>query len=329
MEQSKPGVAPLSLLAAALLLGGCAERDASPAPPWVESMKHVHARFTGTRGTLAHFGDSIAVSQAFWSRLRYEHVSMPPDMAPLVGRVKSYLRPECWDQWKGADHGNDGAGTVDWALANADRWLARLNPEAVLIQFGAYDMRKTDAAHFEQGLRLLVERCLANGSVVILMTPPPQHGRLEQSKEFAEAVRRVAAEARVPLVDYQAAILERRPTDWDGAAPEFRHQPGDGFQVPTLISSDGFHPSNPAKYGDYTEEGLRNNGYLLRTYLTLEIYADVLDRVLRPSWSEASELGRWLWSFARAMVVVAVAAAAVLGLERLLLRGRRGEGGAL
>jgi hypothetical protein len=307
-----------------VVAGGCEGRHAAPVPPWVEPMKQVHAQFTGTRGTFAHFGDSLTVSDAFWARLLYERTYVPPDMAPLLGRVKGYLRPECWLQWKGAEYGNDGATTIEWAGANLDRWLARLNPEVVLILFGTYDMRVMDASHYEQRLRHVVERCLANGSVVILMTPPPRHGMLEKSKQFADAVRRVAEDEQVPLIDYQAAILELRPDDWDGALPQFQNEPGDAYQVPTLISRDGVHPSNPVRYGDYTDLGLRNNGYLLRTYLTLFVYADVLECVLRPAWYETSELARWLWSCLRGMAVVGLVAAAVLGLERFLRRRRRG-----
>ena len=42
-------------------------------------MHNVHARFTGTRGTFAQFGDSITVTKAFWSGLPYEHRNLPPD----------------------------------------------------------------------------------------------------------------------------------------------------------------------------------------------------------------------------------------------------------
>jgi len=80
---------------------------------------------------------------------------------------------------------------------------------------------------------------------------------------------------RVPLIDYQAAILERRPTDWDGAMEEFAAY--EGYDVPTLICRDGIHPSNPQKWADdYSPQGLAHSGYVLRNYLTLAKYAEVL-----------------------------------------------------
>src|SRR2546423_1775089 len=51
------------------------------ADEWVQSMKKVHARFTGTKGTFAHFGDSITVTMAFWTPLAGTPKNMNPEMA--------------------------------------------------------------------------------------------------------------------------------------------------------------------------------------------------------------------------------------------------------
>lgn len=53
--------------------------------------------------------------------------------------------------------------------------------------------------------------------------------------------------------------------------------------MPTLISRDGVHPSNPRKYaGDFSEEALRCSGYGLRSYLVLLRYAEVTQAVVGP-----------------------------------------------
>ena len=58
-------------------------------PAWAERMKQVHARFTGTRGTFACFGDSITVTMAFWSPLAYQQPDkLPPDMGKVLTLVK-------------------------------------------------------------------------------------------------------------------------------------------------------------------------------------------------------------------------------------------------
>jgi lysophospholipase L1-like esterase len=251
---------------------------------WVEAMTRIHSRFTGTRGTFAQFGDSITYTMAFWAPLAYEARNMTAEGAQAHERVKRHMKPECWREWKGAEFGSQGSMTIRWAHENVDRWLAKLNPEVAVILFGSNDVGLMDTAEYEARTRSVVQRCLTNGTVVILTTMPPRSGRVEKSRQFAEAARRLARELKVPLVDYAAEILTRRPDDWDGSLPQFKGAPGDEYQVPTLIARDGVHPSNPKRWvSDYSDEGLRQNGYTLRNFLTLRAYAEVIsNKVLAP-----------------------------------------------
>jgi lysophospholipase L1-like esterase len=254
---------------------------ACAAPPaWVGPMKKVRARFTGAPGTLATFGDSITVSLAFWAPLRGEPRHMPTDMAAALALVKEYLRPECWAGWRGPNYGNEGSMTIRWAHGNVARWLKAHNPEVAVILFGTNDLCALDVTEYERKTAEVVERCLKNGTVVILTTAPPRSGFLAKSKDFAAAVRRVARDKHVPLIDYHAEILKRRPDDWDGALPKFKGVPGDEYEVPTLIARDGIHPSNPKAYQNFSPASLSRNGYALRNYLTLLAYTDVVRRVL-------------------------------------------------
>lgn len=259
---------------------------ASPAPAadWVESMRKVHAQFHGEKGTFAQFGDSITITMAFWAPLAWEARNMDAPTAEALKRVKGHMNADCWNRWKGPEFGNNGSMTIRWALANVDAWLRRLNPEVAVILFGSNDVGQMDVNEYRTKTREVVQRCLENGTVVILTTMPPRSGQLEKSRQFAEAVRQIAREAQVPLVDYGSEILKRRPDDWDGALPKFKDVPGDEYQVPTLIARDGVHPSNPKRFvDDYSEEGLRHNGYVLHNYLTLLAYAEVIEKVLRPT----------------------------------------------
>lgn len=274
---------PFVWLCLAVLLGPTALTSAAaPEVDWVEPMKQVHARFTGNRGTLALFGDSITVSLAFWAPLEWDPKGLSPVMARAHQRVKGYMKPECWRQWRGPAFGNEGRMTIRWAQANVGQWLQKLNPEVAVIMFGSNDVGALEAMEYEQKTREVVRRCLTNGTVVLLTTMPPRSGRLEKSKRFAEVVRKVAREEHVVLVDYFAAILERRPEDWDGALAQFKQTPGDEYQVPTLIARDGVHPSNPRPFADYSDESLRCNGFALRNYLTVLAYAAVIEKVLPP-----------------------------------------------
>lgn len=245
------------------------------ADDWRSSARRTHQRFTGKKGTFAHFGDSITATMAFWTPLPYERRNASPAMETAFSLVKPYLRPECWRDWKGPDYGNESGQTTQWALKNVDGWLKQLNPEVALILFGTNDLKTIEADEYRRNLRALVQRCLDNGTLVILNTIPPRHGLEAKSAAFAEAARQVARETGVPLIDLYAEILKRRPNDWDGALDRFRAFTD--YEVPTLLARDGVHPSYPRKFqNDYSEEALRNCGYGLRNCLTLQKYAEVI-----------------------------------------------------
>ncbi len=247
---------------------------------WVEPMKKVHARFTGKPGTCAQFGDSITLSGAFWSPLNAEPKNMSPAVEADYRLVKSHLKPE-WLNQKGPSFGNQGSMTIQWARENVSSWLAKLNPEVAVIMFGSNDVGQMNAREYEKTTREVVAACLTNGTVVILTTAPPQTGRMEKCMDFAAAIRRIAKDGKIPLIDYCDEILQRRANDWDGASATFKGVPGDTYEVPTLISRDGIHPSNPQKYfNDFSEEALGRNGYGLRNYLTMTSYAKVIREVL-------------------------------------------------
>lgn len=263
-------------------VGRCEE--AKPAEPpkhyWVEPMKEVHRRFTGRAGTFAHFGDSITVTMAFWAPLPYERRNASPEMEKAFQRVQGYLQPECWRDWKGPEFGNEGSTTIRWAFENVEQWLRRLNPETALIMFGTNDLHALELEEYRDKLRAVVQKCLENGTVVILSTIPPRHGFAEKAALFAQAEREIAYELKVPLIDFHREILKRRPEDWDGAMEKF--SAWEGYEVPTLLSRDGVHPSYPRQYqGDFSEEALNCCGYGLRNYLTLMKYAEVVETLFQ------------------------------------------------
>jgi len=252
------------------------------AADWIEPMKQVHSKFSGTPGMFAQFGDSISFSMAFWAPLAGEPKNMPTDARRAHAQVKKFMKPECWREWRGPEFGNEGTMTIRWADENVDKWLAKLNPEAAVIMFGSNDVAQMDADEYERKTRAVVQRCLKNGTIVLLTTAPPRSGRLEKSKQFAEAVRKIAREEKVPLIDYCGEILKRRADDWDGSLAQFKSVPGDTYEVPTLIARDGVHPSNTKQYeNDFSDAGLSRNGFTLRNYLTLVAYSEVIDKVLR------------------------------------------------
>jgi len=281
-----PSILPLAALwgapapAAAAATAAPSATQSADEGYWVEPMKKVHASFTGKKGTFAHFGDSITVSMAFWGSLYWDHKNLSDDANAAFQRVSKHMLPDCWNKWKGPKFGNEGSMTIRWADENIQNWLKDLNPEAALIMFGTNDVGALKLDEYETKLRRVIQKCLDNGTIVILSTIPPKAGRDATVKEFVAVIRKVAQDLKVPLCDYYDAVLKRRPDDWNGTA--FKDAK-DVYDVPTLISRDGVHPSNPKKWqGDYSEEGLKNNGFVLRNYVTLMAYDQVVRRVLQP-----------------------------------------------
>lgn len=274
-------VIPCLMTLPPLARGGDATAAEGQGPAWRDATAEVHARFHGRPGTFAHFGDSITDTLAFWTPLKYARKNAPPEVERAYKTVEAYLRPECWRDWKGPEFGNQGGQTVRWAEENVDAWLKKLDPEVALVMFGTNDLNDLAVDEYRTRLRSLVRKCLDRGTVVILSTIPPRHGFEAKAAAFVEAARQVARELAVPLVDYHAEVLKRRPRDWDGASEAFGEY--QGYDVPTLISRDGVHPSAPKRYqDDYSAEGLRCHGYGLRNYLTLLRYAEVIEALTAP-----------------------------------------------
>jgi hypothetical protein len=147
--------------------------------------------------------------------------------------------------------------------------------------FGTNDLSQMDDGEYDRRTRAVVEKCHKDGTVVILTTIPPRAGLEKKSATFAEVQRKIAADLKLPLIDYQAEILRLRPDDWNGALARFKEDGAkDVYQVPTLVSGDGVHPSNPSKFQDYSADSLKRNGYRLRTVMTLNTYAGVIREVL-------------------------------------------------
>jgi lysophospholipase L1-like esterase len=272
----------MELYLAAVVLLAPATMKANEPPNWVEPMKAVHSKFMGKSGTLALFGDSITVTKAFWAPLSYAPPNLPDRLAQNLQVVKGHILEDCWSNWRGTEYGNESGKTTRWAEENINEWLRKLNPEAVVLMFGTNDLNQIEAKEYEKRTRSVIERCLKNGTVVILTTIPPRAGLEKKSKEFADMERKIATELKLPLIEYQAEILKRRPEDWNGALPKFKAYAKDEYSVPTLVSADGVHPSNPSNYQDYSEDSLNHNGYQLRTVLTLNAYADLIKVVLKP-----------------------------------------------
>lgn len=283
----------LTCLMAAGLLCAVVPNGSAEEPDWIAPMRAVPTAGNGEPGVVLNIGDSITYSMAYFAPLQtLNDESLPPPVRESLATVNSHIKTECY-RWKGSDKGNQGGQTAGWALQHIDRWIETLKPEVAIIMFGTNDIRRGSVEQHAQNLRQLVKRCLDRGVVVILSTIPPMQGFEKKVEQTVQAQRQIAHDLNVPLIDFYAHIMNRRPEDWNGTLPQFKDF--DQWQVPTLISKDGVHLSNPDPWRkDFTERGLSRNGNTLRNYLSLMAYAEVIDVVIEgepPSFISTSLLG--------------------------------------
>jgi hypothetical protein len=239
-------------------------------PAWVENMRIVHASFKGKAGTIAQYGDSISVTLAFFAPLQWE-VKNPGDQETNLKNLRAYVAKECWN-WKGPEHGNQGGSEAKWGLDGIDGWLKKHNPEIALIMWGTNDSKHRAAGTgYKETLGKLVDKVLANGTIPVLYTIPPrgdQAGNKEvtaRMEEYVKAVRELAAEKKVPLIDFYKEILDRQPENFH-----------------TTLLGDALHPSYPKEHqNNFSAESLKQSGYTLRNYLTLKMFGEIFDSVLK------------------------------------------------
>lgn len=232
---------------------------------WVKPMADIHKNFKGKKGTVALYGDSITYVERFWTPIKDGVVNCKDiDVQKLV----KYIEPECW-KWKGEKNGN----VIGWSVRNGlqviDKVLPKHNPEVAIVMFGTNDIERGTVKDrkFIEEMSTVIQKCLDNGTVVILSTIPPRRNWQEKVKEFNEAIKTVAKNLNIPLIDFYEEVMKRRPNDWDG----------------TLISDkDGCHPTwDNQKGNDFSEESLKSNGYILRNYITLKKYDEVYEKILK------------------------------------------------
>jgi len=169
-------------------------------------------------------GDSISATRNFMTERAFgcELPDFPFDEGyRLVGQ------PETWDTIITAT----GSTTAEWGrgLLESEDWYGSIRPEMAMVMFGTNELWNGNRglAEYVTNLRAIVDRLLERRVIPILVTLPtgtyPVSGAREicgawcadlavnyRTGDFAQAVRDLAAERLVPLVD-----LHRRFTEYD------------------------------------------------------------------------------------------------------------------
>ena len=104
-------------------------------------------------------------------------------------------------------------------------------------------------ADYRKNMARALDMILEQGAIPILTTEPPVKAQRETSKAYNEAIRELARERGLPLIDLEQEILQRRPDDWYGTLMTRMH----------LTARAGVTPAS-----EPTATNLRESGFLLR-----------------------------------------------------------------
>lgn len=243
-----------------------------PADPdaWIQAMRKVHANFNGTPGYVALLGDSITFADAFWTPLDFTDPAQY-----LAGDDGLPTRPQgsLWkdvikgSRGKGLEHCNGSGWQVGYILRKIDEVMAREKPEVAILMIGTNDIGSGKVVPgWQEQYEKIVRKCLDANCVPILNTIPPRRDRDEAVAQANAIIRDVAGKYRVPLVDYHAELVRRRP----------------GKEIyGTLMQNDGVHPS-AGKTNVFNDTNLSDSGYALRNWMNFLAYREVYFRILHP-----------------------------------------------
>ena len=255
------------------------EVDSDP-NAWIESMRKLHANFNGTPGYVALLGDSITFADAFWTPLEYTD---PAQYLPGTDGLPTHPQGKLWKdiikgtRGKGLEHCNGSGWQVGYILRTIDGLIAREKPEVAILMIGTNDIGSGKVAPgWQEGYEKIVRKCLDANCIPILNTIPPRRDRDLAVADVNAIIRNVAAKYRVPLVDYHAEMVRRRPAD---------------EMYGTLMQKDGVHPS-AGKTNVFTDTNLNDSGYALRNWLNFLAYREVYFRILHPEQAEAAKTAK-------------------------------------
>ncbi len=267
---------PVEAEARATLLGRQEAWDYAPA------MRAVAERFRGTPGVVLHLGDSITYDRSYtaWARggegqteadeavLRWSHCGENNDrdgwyLAQVtLPEARSYTAANGIRSDQYLEGGYLG-------LPPLEAILEQYRPQVATILLGTNDAwQHREVSWYAGQMATILQQVLAHDTVPILSTLPPFIFDQPRVEAYNDALWKLAEQDQLPVIDFYGEVLARRPgTSWDGTLLE------QGDAHPTAAREGVTATSAP------TPANLRESGYLLRGWLSVQKLAEVKARV--------------------------------------------------
>jgi len=272
------------MIACVCLIALAAEPAGPLAEGWdyVAPMKKVAERFRGVEGVVLHVGGSMTIANPYGDWPRNGKGRTDDDRAVL-----KWMHTGAHDKTDGwwlcrtevvhyrAHTSESGlqshmllqGGTR--GLPPLEKLLAEYKPRIVVLEVGIYDVEeKRSAADYGKNMAKAIDLILEHGAVPVPTTIPPFKADLAGTKALNDALREIARERGLPLIDLEREILTRRPADWFGTLMKRIHL--------TAREGGGSTSAEP------TPENLAKSGYQLRGWLTVRKIAEIKKRVIDP-----------------------------------------------
>jgi len=250
---------------------------------YVASSKKILEKFTGTEGVVLHLGDSItrAPNYGAWALRGAGKTEADKHILEWMHCGKE----DETDGWFLAHEPNDSGNTASSCTASngmrtdqlieggkneikpLDEILKTYNPQMVVLMLGTNDAWQEKTADSAiAGITPVIERCHANGTIVILSSIPPNIRNPTMAEEFNAKLYELAKTKKMPYLDFYGEIVKRAPDgSWNG----------------TIMRKDNVHPSSgPLVAQEPTEEHFKRSGLLLRTWLSVQKIREVKERVI-------------------------------------------------
>jgi hypothetical protein len=243
-------------------------------------MKKVAARFRGREGVVIHVGGSMTIANPYGTWARSGKGKTPEDRAILAWMhtekkdktdgwwlCRTEVKPyRAYTSESGLKSAMLFAGGKR-GLPTLEKMLDEYKPRMVTIECGIYDVEDgVSLDDYRKNMGKALDLILARGAIPILNTIPPFKAQLKRTSQFNDALRALAKERGIPVIDLEREILKRRPDDWFGKLMNRIHL--------TAREAGG----NPAAAP--TAENLARSGYQLRGWLTVRKIAEVKRKVL-------------------------------------------------